>query len=426
MKKIGSAILVAICLAGITGLTGVDAAQKNSGDSKTVNAILKRIQVLEEKKDEKSQAELRELYFALGQKYRDSRISAEQAMKLGNIESRKYVLKNTEPIEEVEDRILRLERRNFPEERMELDALYIRAGKYNFTERKDYRKAAEYFSKVSVGNKTGKIYLMEANSLYAQNEYEEAITDFDSALARNDDLSKQDIALCYWYKGYAHLKLGDYVSAEKNLRKLLEVDPTKKKDVEKDMVIALDEQGKYDEALEWLRKLERGEENRKFKLRRRADILCKMGAYYESEGMIKDLEIEYPDDELINLLKTQLYLAVGNLPEAKKYHEKDFQSGRDSFYDYDSLIFRAEFALREGNYDVALRYVDMAKRDPMPAYNDKLKGDIYFAKGDRHMASSYYSRFIETTQNQVMKREVKAKYEKLMREIQGQVIEIEQ
>lgn len=424
MKKISSAIMVAVCVASMIG--SVEAVQRTSDDSKAVNAILKRIQVLEEKKDEKSQAELRELYFALGQKYRDSRLNSEQAMKLGSIESRKYTLKNTEPIEVVEDRIARLEQRRNPADRLELDALYIRAAKYNYQDKKDYRRAAEYFGKISADNKTGKLYMMEANSLYSQNEFEKAIKSFDSALARNDDLSKQDIGLCFWYEGYAQLKLGDYASAEKSLRKLLEIDPSKKKDVEKDMIATLDEQGKYDEALEWLRKMEKGEENRKFKLRRRADILCKMGAYYESEGMIKDLEIEYPDDELINLLKTQLYLAVGNLAEAKKYHEKDFQSERDKFYDYDSLIFRAEFALREGKYDIALRYVDMAKRDPMPAYKDKLKGDIYMAMGDAHMAGSYYSRFIETTQNQAMKREVEDKYDKLMKQLQGKVIEIEQ
>lgn len=312
--------------------------------------------------------------------------------------------------------IAKLEMKNNAKNNAALNKLYFELGKDYYTNKKDYRKALQCFDKALDYGETGILYYYKGSALLGLEKYDEAMEFIDKALTF-DTLTTDERYYCYRLKGYMYSRNNDFIHMEENCRKILDLDPSRKKDVERDMILALQKQGKYVQAVEWMNRITESDENRLFVLHRKADMYCEMGQYDACEKIIRELEEWAPNDEMLNLLNAQLCYARGDYDTSSEYLDKDFKrANREKYYDCERYIMEAQIALAKDRPEVALNHVFMIERDPMPTYIDKLLGDIYVRMGNNESALVYYRKYLDECQDTVRTAVIRAKVAKLLSE----------
>lgn len=314
-------------------------------------------------------------------------------------------------------KIAKLEMKKNPKNMAELTGLYYELGKDYYNSKRDYRKALQCFDKATeYGGEHGLLNYYKASCYFALEKYDEAGEYIERAL-NYGQLTTDERYYCYRLRGYLYLRNNDFGNTEMNCRKILELDPSRKKDVERDMILALQKQGKYVQAIEWMNRITPNDENRLFVLHRKADLYCEMGKYDACEKVIRELEEWAPNDEMLNLLNAQLCYARGQYAKASEYLDKDFKrANREKYYDCERYIMEAQIALAYDKPEVALNHVFMIERDPMPTYIDKLLGDIYVRMGNNESALVYYRKYLDECQDSVRTAVIEAKVAKLLSE----------
>lgn len=330
-----------------------------------------------------------------------------------NVEAKKKASNGYEVTEALSNQIAKLEMRNNTKNKVELNRLYFELGKDYYSNKKDYRKALQCFDKAIAYGESGILNYYKASCLFALEKYDESVEFLDRAL-QSGSLTADETYYCYRLKGYVYLRNNDFANTEANCRTILDMDPSRKPEIERDMILALQKQGKYVQTIEWMDRITPTDENRLYVLHRKADLFCEMGKYDDAEKVVQELEEWAPNDEMLNLLHAQIYYARGNYAKASEYLDKDFKrANREKYYDCERYIMEAQIALANDQPEVALNHVFMIERDPMPTYIDKLLGDIYVRMGNNESALVYYKKYLDECQDSVRTGVIREKVERL-------------
>jgi len=165
------------------------------------------------------------------------------------------------------------------------------------------------------------------------------------------------------------LQSNDYVSAEANLRRLLELDYRDKNAVRIYLGQIAEEQGKIPEALRWYMEVEPGEQFLPAQIRY-AQAIAKQGDVAGARGHLQKLAQDNKDQQIPLLLaEAQILRQANQIPEAFEFLGKALEvqpDNPDLLYDYGMLAERID---RIDILETSMRKVIEARPDYAHAYN---------------------------------------------------------
>ena len=165
------------------------------------------------------------------------------------------------------------------------------------------------------------------------------------------------------------LQSNDYVSAEVNLRRLLELDYRDKNAVRIYLGQIAEEQGKFPEALRWYMEIESGEQYLPAQIRY-AQALAKQGDVAGARSHLRKLALDNKEEQVpLMLAEAQILRQANQLNEAFQFLGKALEAqpeNPDLLYDYGMLAERID---RLDILETSMRKVIEARPDYAHAYN---------------------------------------------------------
>lgn len=227
-------------------------------------------------------------------------------------------------------------------------------------------------------------------SLVEEQKYDEAISNFDTALA-----SGEDKELVYRGRGLAYMGLGDYEKAADSFEEALHNGESIPKDVDYDinyfLAVCYSKQGKYDDALARYNAI--AEVKPKW-----PDTYFLRGVVELKKGMHNEAVADFDKAIELNSKDYGMYIDIyceltgaGFDTEGMKYLQVAVDSNDKGMSDYD----KGRLYYYMGDYTNAKKFLEDARKDQKTEDVILLCGKAYENSGDREYALEIYNSFTE-------------------------------